>query len=137
MADQELINAVRANLGDTDSVWFDDATLGSYLDTNGSSVARATGAAILNMSLVATMTGRSVKADDLALDSRQRGKDLREIAQSWFDQADAEDSGAASDVFDVIAFSGANRIRQEFGLCPDYRGTELSPGVYPDSIYPA
>jgi hypothetical protein len=134
MADQAQIDQVRANLGDTDKVWFDDEALGLYLDQNAESVARATGAAIKNLALVAAMTGRSIKTDDLAIDSRQRGATLNEIAKSWFDQAASEDEAAASDIFDILPFAGADCLRLEAGLYPRY---PVSQPRYTDPIYPS
>lgn len=110
-----LVGVVRLNVGDTNYVpldppvagqgvfdYYSDAQLSAFLTAGNDSPTRATGTAIKQMALTAALSGRSVKTDDLAIDSRQRGTDLLAIAQSWLDQADAEDALYVAGIFDVI-----------------------------------
>ena len=113
------IGAVRLNVGDTEAVpldpdvpgqgsyrYFSDDQIQAFLDVSGSSVARATGTAIRQMAQVAAMTERQVSTDDLGLNSKGRGASILAVAQSWFDQADAEDAAAVADIFEVVQYPG-------------------------------
>jgi len=97
-----LVGQVRLNAGDTqytdtatpgvgDFVLFSDDEITACLTTGSQSAARATGLLIQQLALRYSLTGISVKTNDQAVDTTKRGATLLALAQSWFDQADAED----------------------------------------------
>lgn len=93
---------------------FSDQDLAVYAAQNPDSLNRAAGEAIRSIALEVAAGERSVKTDDLAVDLRGRGKSLLEIAQSFFDDADAADADAANDFFQIVPRPGrACRVRPE------------------------
>lgn len=92
--------------GFADFAVFSDADLAAALLASGSSPLRAAGSLYRSLAAQYTMSGRSIKTDDLAIDTRNRGKDLLEVAQSFFDEADSVDAATASDFFQVVPFGG-------------------------------
>lgn len=113
------VGQVRAHIGDTNFTpleppvtgmglyeWMSDAEIQAMLNTASDSVARATGYAMLGLSRDFAARGRSIKTDDLSMDSRGRGSDFLSIAQSWLQQADADDARSAGDIFEIAPFGG-------------------------------
>ena len=95
---------------------FSNAQLTVLADAYPDSIFRAAGAAIKTLALEAAAGERSVKTDDLAIDLRGRGKSLLDIAQSFFNDADAEDDAAGNDFFQIVPFggrAGRSRVRPE------------------------
>ena len=78
-------------VGQVDYQLFGDADLANFVALAGDNVKRATGYAIQQLALVYTLTGASVKTEDLALDSSKRGSTLSGIAASWFAEAAADE----------------------------------------------
>jgi hypothetical protein len=113
------VGALRLLVGDTEgialtppepgfldySVWSDDA-LESVLAAQGDNQLRAAGTLYLQLAAQYTQSGRSIKTDDLALDTKSRGSDLLKIAQAFIDEATANDNAAANDFFQIIPFGG-------------------------------
>lgn len=111
--------ALRLLVGDTSSIpldppeagfadyaqWSDDALL-IALGAQGGNQLRAAGTLYLQLAAESAMTGRSIKTDDLSLDTRGRGNDLRLIAQWFFDEADGSDNTATNDFFQIVPFAG-------------------------------
>lgn len=93
-----------AGIGDYD--YFSDADLVVHLLSAGGSITRATGLTIKQLALNAAVVGASVKTNDLGVDNSKRGSTLLEIAQSWIDDANAEDAAGDRDSFVVIPFRG-------------------------------
>lgn len=92
-----LIGQVRLALGDdtpdaNGDFTFSDDAIDAALARGGDSVPRACGTLIKKLALQATMAGQSIKASDFAINTTNRGKDLLAIAQSYFDEADAQDA---------------------------------------------
>lgn len=121
---------LRLTVGDTSSVpldpeepgWadysaFSDAVLDAALSNSGGNVMRAAGNLYLQLAVEYTITGRSIRTDDLALDTRGRGKDLRDIAQFFFDSATAAEIAESNDFFQIVPFSGRS------GACCRAEGT--------------
>lgn len=93
---------------------FSDVDLAVYLAQNPDSLNRAAGEAIRSLALEVAAGERSVKTDDLAVDLRGRGKSLMEIAQSFFDDADAAEAASAADFFQVVPFPATRQnVRPE------------------------
>jgi hypothetical protein len=101
------VGQVRLNVGDSIATlpagqapqyaYFSDAEITAFLTAAGDDPVRATGFAYLQLAASFAMQGKSIKTDDQAIDTKGRGKDLLEVAQSWLAQADA----AANDFFDI------------------------------------
>lgn len=92
--------------GFADYATWSDAALEVALLTQGGNQLRAAGTLYLQLAAEHSLTGRSVKTDDLAIDTTRRGSDLRAIAQSFFDEAIVADRDAASDFFQIVPFGG-------------------------------
>lgn len=111
--------ALRLLVGDTESIPLDpdvpgfadynqwgDAALEVALAAQGGSQLRAAGTLYLQLAAAFTISGRSIKTDDLAIDTKGRGNDLRAVAQSFFDEATAADNAATNDFFQIVPFAG-------------------------------
>lgn len=118
------VGQLRANLGDTgfteleppvagqvDYANFSDAALEAFLAGASGNVARATGAAYMQLAAIYAAAGKSIKTDDLAHDDRQRGADLFEVAKWWFSHADAAEAAAAAEIFEIAPFAGRAKPR--------------------------
>ena len=116
-----LITKVRDSVGDTQYValnpaesgfgsynYFSDGEISAFLLAGSDNITRATGYAILALARNAGLTGKAIATDDLRLDISKRGDTLEKIAQSYFDQADAEDARVedAGATFTVTPFVG-------------------------------
>jgi hypothetical protein len=98
-----LVGQVRLVIGDDVPVspsdltyTFSDDAITVALSLANDGVTRAVGILVKQLALQASLSGQSIKADDFSINTSGRGKTLLEVAQSYFDQADAEDvtSGA-------------------------------------------
>ena len=92
--------------GLADYAVFSDVALEIALVTAGGSILRAAGGLCRTLAVEYAQSGKSIKTDDLALDTRDRGKTLLDVAQSFFDEADAAEGAAAVDFFAVAPFAG-------------------------------
>ena len=95
------IAQVRALIGDGDSQWFQDEEIQAYLDITGDNALRAAGTALQNMAVSFAVSGRSIKTDDLSIDTRDRATSLISLSKQYFAQADEADALAAQDIFIV------------------------------------
>lgn len=113
------IGGLRTLVGDTASTELDppvagqanygtwsDADLLVALNTYKDSPLRAAGLLYRQLAAQYAQSGRSIKTDDLSIDTRSRGSDLFKTAQSFFDDADKADKAAASDFFQIVPFAG-------------------------------
>lgn len=91
---------------------FSDVTLAVVLGGQGGNQLRAAGTLFLQLAAEYAQTGKSIKTDDLAIDTRTRGGDLRSIAQSFFDQAQDADATDANDFFQIVPFAGRARVNR-------------------------
>lgn len=107
------IDELRALVGDEDSNAFTDEALEAAISASADSLLRAAGIAFLSLAATYSAIGRSTRTDDLALDTRSRGKDLAEVAASFFTQATAADATAGADFFSIVPFGG----RVSSGIC--------------------
>ena len=119
------VGALRLLVGDTGSTpldppesgfadyntWSDDA-LEVALAANSGNQLRAAGTLYLQLAAAFSMTGRSIKTDDLTLDTRSRGGDLYGIAKSFMDEASAADDAAGNDFFQIVP-----RAKRGRGCC--------------------
>lgn len=87
------------------NVWSDDA-LQVALNSQGGNQLRAAGTLFLQLAAAYVMASRSIKTDDLAIDTKNRGADLHQVAQSFFDEATAAETAAANDFFQIVPFAG-------------------------------
>jgi len=126
--DADLITQVRALVGDTDSQWFTDDEITSYLTVYASNVLRAAGAACQNLALNMAMTARSVKTDDLAIDNRTRATALTELSKTYFAQADSQDAKGANDFFEIVSFGGLVDCFIEPDAAADFYPDPSNPG---------
>ena len=114
----EPVGALRFLVGDTDGTPLDpevvgspdyaqwsDSALGVALAAQHGNQLRAAGTLYLQLAAAFSISGRSIKTDDLAIDTKGRGRDLHEVAQSFFDEATAADNSAASDFFQIVPFT--------------------------------
>lgn len=92
--------------------YFTDAELATFLTLAGDNVKRAVGTAIKQLAVNAELTGISIKADDLSIDSRTRGAGLLQISASWIAEADADDANDAQADF-MIVTPARNRQRMD------------------------
>lgn len=97
------ISQVRALIGDGDSQWFTDDEIQVYLDVTDANALRAAGTALQNLAVNFALKGRSVKTDDLSIDTRSRGTELAALAKQYFAQADDADKAASGDIFEIVA----------------------------------
>lgn len=122
------VGKLRLLVGDSDSIALDpedpgfanyntwsDSALEVVLATQGGNQLRAAGTLYLQLAAAFAMSSRSIKTDDLALDTKHRGGDLHEVAQSFFDEATAADNAATSDFFQIVPFT--RRRGREVGAC--------------------
>ncbi|MDF2691706.1 MAG: hypothetical protein K0S65_89 [Labilithrix sp.] len=99
---------VRSLVRDPSSVVFSDTDLGAAISASGGrSALRAAGVAFQSLAAEYALLGRSVRTDDLAIDTRSRGKDLLEVAKSFFDEAAAEDARADGSYVNIVPGRGA------------------------------
>ena len=101
--------------GLADYAVFSDVALEVALATSGGSVLRAAGHLCQTLAIEYAQSGKSIKTDDLAIDTRDRGKTLLDVARSFFSEADAAEGAAAVDFFAVAPFAGrtSSAIRVE------------------------
>jgi len=97
------IPQVRALIGDGDSQWFTDDEIQVYLDVTDANALRAAGTALQNLAVNFALKGRSIKTDDLSIDTRSRGTELAALAKQYFAQADDADKAASGDIFEIVA----------------------------------
>lgn len=112
------ITALRSLLRDDDSNVFTNAELQAAIDATGDdSILRAAGQAVQSLAMQYALAGKSIKTDDLGLDTTKRGSTLLDVAKSFFDEAAAADAAEADGGFQIVGFSGrpasANAYRVE------------------------
>lgn len=113
------IDELRALVLDEDENVFTDEALEAAIAGSGDSLLRAAGLAFTSLAAQYAVLGKSVKTDDLGIDTRSRGKDLNEVALSFFKQADAADVAGGNDYFDIVGFGGrASSCHAELVPCP-------------------
>ena len=118
---ESLVGQVRLVIGDDvpespdDLTYtFSDDAIKVALSLADDGVTRAVGTLIKQLALQASLNGQSIKADDFSINTQNRGKNLLEVAQSYFDQADAED--AASAAGEVMVVNTRLRPHTGFGF---------------------
>lgn len=132
------VGQLRAILGDTsyvdltppiagmgDYAVYSDADLVAALTLAKGSILRAAGQLTKRLALQYSAEGRSIKTDDLAIDVRSRGADLLKVAESFIDDADAEDEAELNDYFNIVApFRAEGPLHPEGAQWPAF-GTRL------------
>ncbi len=96
------IDALRRLVRDPDSNVFEDDDLIAAIDAAGDSILRAAGIAFKTLAAEYVLIGKSVKTDDLAINTLSRGKDLLEVASSFFADARETDSRSSDSFFAVV-----------------------------------
>lgn len=97
------------------AVWSDDA-LNMAASQSPGSYLRAAGYLFLQLAAEYAQSGKSIKTDDLAINTLGRGTDLLKVAQSFLDEATANENAAANDFFQIVPFAGRagrTRVRPE------------------------
>jgi hypothetical protein len=97
---------LRALVRDDDEAAFTDEQLDAALLASGDNLLRAAGFAYQALAAEYALRGKSVRTDDLAIDTRDRGKTLLEVAQSYFDEAAAAQNAEGGDLFQIVPFAG-------------------------------
>lgn len=97
----DSIASVRALVGDGSAQWFTDDEIITYLTVYTGNVLRASGLALQNLAVSFAAKGRSVKTDDLSIDTRTRSDSFLALSKQYFTQADAQDAQAAADIFSI------------------------------------
>jgi hypothetical protein len=92
--------------GEVDYAVFGDDTLATALETAAGNVYRAAGNLYSALAVEYIQQGKSIRTDDLSIDTRTRGADLAKVAASFWEQADAHDAAAGADGFMIIPFAG-------------------------------
>jgi hypothetical protein len=85
---------------------YSDADLEAFLTQTDGNELRAAGHAFRTLAAVYAASGRSIRTDDLNIDTTKRGSDFLAIAKSFFDEADAADEKAAMDFVKIVPFGG-------------------------------
>lgn len=97
MADKD---DVRLIIADTDSDYFTDAQIESFLRLEGDDVRRASALALETMASNEALVQKQIRILDLSTNGPAVAKELRERAAVLREQADDEDGG-----FDIYAWS--------------------------------
>lgn len=94
---------LRALIRDEDELVFTDESLdAAILAAGGDSLLRAAGVAFQSLAAEHAIAGKSIRTDDLGIDTRGRGADLLKVAQSFFKEAAAADAAGADETFVVV-----------------------------------
>lgn len=131
---------LRTLVRDENSAVFTDAALQSALNASGDSLLRAAGIAFQGLAAEYATVGRSIKTDDLAIDTRSRGENLLKVAQSYFAEAAAADEAAADSIFQVVGRTP--RATPFFPVVPEGTPWPIpsplvdGPDLIPDPDYP-
>lgn len=112
VGDTQYVPLVPPVTGQGDYNVWSDHSLAAVLATQGGSALRAAGSLYLQLAAEYAQSGRSVKTDDLAINTLGRGDTLLKVAQSFFDDATAGDNAAANDFFQIVPFAGRAGRRQ-------------------------
>lgn len=97
LGDLEYTELTPPEVGFGSYKFFGDAELEAFLET-GESIQMAAYFAYMQLSASAAIAAKSVKDQDLSIDNTKTPTELRLIAQSWKDQADA----LGADVFEMF-----------------------------------
>ncbi|MCK9599207.1 MAG: hypothetical protein M0R66_02685 [Candidatus Omnitrophica bacterium] len=88
---------------------YSDDELQMFLDRADDSITRALGYYYLDLAAQASLVAISISDFDLKINQENRAKQLRETADSYFAQANAEDiANGTTDFFDSFEFGGTN-----------------------------
>lgn len=113
------LGKVRVTVGDTDYdatngySYFSDEAINVALELGGGSISRAVGILVKQLALSLIISGQSIKADDFAINTLGKGKDLLLVANAYFEQADAEDVRASHEADGAYAVV-SNRLRPPY-----------------------
>ncbi|MFT4260345.1 hypothetical protein [Microbacterium sp.] len=118
------VGQLRLTVGDTESapldppvagqadyaIWSDDALQVALVNANDNQL-RAAGLLFRQLAAEYAQTGQSITTDDLRIDTKGRGENLLKVAQSFLDEARANDNAAAEDFFQIVPFAGRSHSR--------------------------
>ena len=109
------VGQLRVLIGDTHAVPTDPPTpglaeydvygdndLASAIAVAQGNLPRAAGNLLTTLAAEYAMEGKSIKTDDLSIDTTKRGATLLEVARAFLDEAGAVDQRGASDYFDMV-----------------------------------
>lgn len=92
--------------GFADYAVFSDEALEAALNAAAGSLYRAAGNLFSVLAVEYMQLGKSIKTDDLALNTLSRGKDILEVARSFWEQADTADAAADDSFLAIVPFAG-------------------------------
>lgn len=81
---------------------YGDNDLASAIALAQGNIARAAGNLLTTLAASYAASGKSIKTDDLAIDTTKRGATLLEIARAFHEEAGSVDQRGASDYFDMV-----------------------------------
>ncbi|WP_406245908.1 hypothetical protein ACI7YT_12770 [Microbacterium sp. M] len=115
------------------AIWSDDA-LAVTLATAGGSQYRAAWSLYLGLAAEYAQRGKSIRTDDLAIDTKGRGDTLVKVAESFLSEAESAEAAEASDFFQLVPFGGrpgrrGQRIRPEATPWPTVPTANPSPSL--------
>ena len=114
----DSIASVRALVGDGDAQWFTDDEISAYLGIYQGNVLRAAGLALQNLATSFAASGRSIKTDDLAIDTRTRADAFLAMSKQFFTLADTQEAQEAADVFDIGPTGASSKPSMPFTSYP-------------------
>lgn len=109
VGDTQYVDLEPAIAGQGDYNVWSDASLEVVLILHAGNPLRAAGNLYLQLAAEHAQTQRSIKTDDLAINTIGRGDTLLKVAQSFLDEATAGENAAANDSFQIIQFGGRRR----------------------------
>jgi len=112
-----IVGQLREVVGDIDGVqlpppdesmaefsYFSDSELDSLYSVAEQSFLRATGLAYRRLAVYLTLESTDIQSDDLRIRTIERAKAMRQIAQDFMADADADDERAGADIFMVSPY---------------------------------
>src|SRR5690606_37911505 len=89
---------------DEDETMFDDEDITDFFLAGGGSVLRATGLALLAIGSSEAIISKIIRTQDLQTNGAALANSFNERAKTLFEQADAEDSRANAEFFEIIDY---------------------------------
>lgn len=118
VGDTQYDELTPAVAGQGDYFVWSDAALEGVLILQAGSALRAAGNLYLQLAAEYAQSARSIKTDDLAINTIGRGDTLLKVAQSFLDEAQAGENAQASDLFQIVSFGG-RRSRNRHACRPE------------------
>lgn len=103
-----LVGKVRLVIGDdvpaeNGDYTFSDDAIEAALSVSNDHPTRAVATLVKQLALQAALAGQSIKADDFSINTSGRGKSLLDVAESYEQQADAEEQAANAGELAIVS----------------------------------